>query len=269
MAHKTPLATWLYLNRSVLAPTFTEFKGTGELVPGLFDFSTKIMWQGTEIEGRGVDNRREIAFEKSVAECIERIICAAKNINSIGLAVSGGSHCPQTHAQFEALERFYLDEHLEKKIQLSEVKSDVILANTFLAMNPECEVRFFQMATPTNLYGLVCQISDAERKSFGFALSDSMENSQRRSFLESIPSFCWLKNKKEFNHSELSVPWQISKEFIAIISPLLGTTLVNNFCNSYLPTLIAEEINYSNIPILKSAPLKVSKFKVTNIRGDL
>lgn len=269
MAHKTPLATWLYLNRTVLAPTFTEFKGTGELVPGLFDFSTKIMWQGTEIEGRGVDNNREIAFEKSVAECIERIICATKNIDSIGLAVSGGGHCPQSHAQFEALERYYLDEHLQKKIPLIEVKSDTILANTFLAMNPECEVRFFQMATPTSLYGLVCQISDTERKSFGFAMSDSMENSQRRSFLESIPSFCWLKNKNELNQSDSSVPWQISKEFISKISPLLVSIPVNDFRKSFLPNLVSEEVNYSDIPILKSAPLKVSKYKVAYIRGDL
>lgn len=190
MAHKTPLATWLYLNRAVLAPTFTEFKGTGELVPGLFDFSTKLMWQGTEVEGRGVDNNREIAFEKSVAECIERIICVSKSIDSIGLAVSGGSHCPESHAKFEALERFYLNEHLENKIPFREVKSEIVLPNSFLDMKNDCEVRFFKMATPNNLFGLVCQISDPERKSFGFALSDSMEISQRRSFLESIPSFC-------------------------------------------------------------------------------
>nr|BFD65285.1 hypothetical protein HAGR004_03070 [Bdellovibrio sp. HAGR004] len=269
MAHKTPLATWLYLNRTVLAPTFTEFKGTGELAPGLFDFSTKIMWQGTEIEGRGVDDNREIAFEKSVAEGIERIICAAKNINSVGLAVSGGSHCPEAHAKFETLERFYLDEHLHKRIPLIEVKSDIILPNTFLAMNPECEVRFFQMATPTSLYGLVCQISDIERKSFGFALSDSMENSQRRSFLESIPSFCWLKNKNELNQSASSVPWQISKEFISKISPLLGSIPVNDFRKSFFPKLVSEEVIYSDIPILKSALLKVSKYKVVNMSGDL
>ena len=269
MAHKTPLATWLYLNRSVLAPNFTEFKGTGELVTGIFDFSTKIVWQGTEIEGRGVDDNREIAFEKSVAECIERIICAAKNIDSIGLAVSGGSHCPRSHAQFEALERFYLDEHLQKKLPLSEVKSDIILANTFLAINPECDVRFFQMATPTNLFGLVCQISDTERKSFGFALSDSMENSQRRSFLESIPSFCWLKTKNQLNQSASTLPWQISKEFISKISPLLGSIPVNDFRKSFFPKLVSEEVNYSDIPILKSAPLKVSKYKVANMSGDL
>lgn len=269
MAHKTPLAAWLYLNRSVLAPTFTEFRGTGELVPGLFDFSTKIVWEGAEIEGRGVDDRREIAFEKSVAECIERIICAVKNINSVGLAVSGGSHCPEAHAKFEALERFYLDEHLKKRMPLTEIKSEFLLTSSFLDINSECEVRFFKMATPTNLYSLVCQIADTERKSFGFAMSDSMENSQRRSFLESIPSFCWLKNKNELNQSVSSVPWQISKEFISKIGPLLGSIPVNDFRKSFLPNLVSEKVNYSDIPILKSAPLKVSKYKVANISGDL
>lgn len=269
MAHKTPLASWLYINRSVLAPTFTEFKGMGELVPGLFDFSTKVLWEGAEIEGRGVDGQREIAFEKSVAECIERIICVEKNIESVGLAVSGGSHCPEVHAKFETLERFYLNEHLKNAIPLLEVKSEIPLPSTFLDMNPECDVRFFQMATPPNLFGIVCQISDIERKSFGFAMSDSNENSQRRSFLESIPSFCWLKNKNELNQSVSTVPWQISKEFISKISPLLGTTLVDEFRKSFLPNLVSEEINYSDIPILKSAPLKVSKYKVANISGDL
>lgn len=269
MAHKTPLASWLYINRFVLAPTFTEFKGTGELVPGLFDFSTKILWEGFEIEGRGVDGQRKIAFEKSVAECIERIICAAKNINSIGLAVSGGSHCPEAHAKFETLERFFLDEHLKKGIPILEVKSEVLLANTFLDVNSECDVRFFQMATPPNLFGLVCQISDTERKSFGFALSDSMENSQRRSFLESIPSFCWLKTKNQLNQTASTLPWQISKEFISKIGPLLGSIPVNDFRKSFFPKLVSEEVNYSDIPILKSAPLKVSKYKVANMSGDL
>ncbi len=268
MAHKTSLATWLYLNRSVLVPTFTEFKGTGELVPGLFDFSTKITWQGIEIEGRGVDDNREIAFEKSVAECIERIICVSKSIDSIGLAVSGGSHCPESHAKFEALERFYLNEHLENKIPLHEVKSEILLPNGFLGKNKDCEVRFFRMATPNNLFGLVCQISDAERISFGFAMSESMETSQRRSFLESIPSFCWLKNKNGPNESVSSVPWQISKEFISKISPLLGTTSVDELHKSFLPDLVSVELNYFDIPILKSAPLKISKYKVSNISGD-
>lgn len=148
MAHKTPLAQWLFLNKSELRPDLTEFKGTGEISPGLYDFSTKVVWNSISVEGRGVDEARNVAFEKSVAECIERIICVEKNINSVGLAVSGPGHCSRNHAKNELFERFYLNEHLTKKLSFKKINVENSVAEQFLKLNQNCKAEYFQMQTP-------------------------------------------------------------------------------------------------------------------------
>lgn len=269
MALKTPLAAWLYLNRSKLDPIFTEFKGSGELLPGLFDFSTRINWKGVELEGRGVDERREIAFEKSVAECIERIICVEKNINSLGLAVSGEGHNPDSHAKFEALERYYLNEHLQKRIYLKKVESRNSLVETFLGNNPDCKVEYFKMLTPNHLHGLVCWISGSNRYAFGFALSESSHDSKRRSFLEAIPSFAWLKTNTDSDLRNQNIPWQISNDFISNISPLLGNSSTQKLQNLTFPNLVFEKIDYSNIKILNTLSMNAVRYTVKATESEL
>ncbi|MBL7557085.1 MAG: hypothetical protein JNM24_14770 [Bdellovibrionaceae bacterium] len=266
MAHKTPLAAWLYLNRSKLDPKFTEFKGTGEFLPGLFDFSTRITWNGVELEGRGVDERREIAFEKSVAECIERIICVEKNITSVGLAVSGEGHNPDSHARFEALERYYLNEHLQKRTYLKKIEFKNNLVETFLSSTPDCNVEFFKMLTPNHLHGLVCRISGANRNAFGFALSESSHDSERRSFLEAIPSFAWLKTNADAEMKNQNIPWQISNDFISNISPLLGDSSTQHLQNLIIPNLVFEKIDYSKIKILNT--LSMNSVRYTAIASE-
>jgi hypothetical protein len=263
MAHKTPLAAWLYLNRSKLDPKFTEFKGTGEFLPGLFDFSTRINWNGVELEGRGVDERREIAFEKSVAECIERIICVEKNITSVGLAVSGEGHDPNSHARFEALERHYLNEHLQRRIYLKKIEFKNNLVQAFLSNNPDCKVEFFKMLTPNHLHGLVCRISGVNRNAFGFALSESSHDSERRSFLEAIPSFAWLKANADAKMKNQNIPWQISNDFISNISPLLGDSFIKHLQILIFPNLVFEIIDYSNIRILNTISMSAVRYTAT------
>ena len=269
MAHKTPLAAWLYLNRSKLDPKFTEFKGTGELLPGLFDFSTRINWNGVELDGRGVDERREIAFEKSVAECIERIICVEKNITSVGLAVSGEGHDPDSHARFEALERYYLNEHLQKSVYLKKVESKSNLVEIFLNSNPDCKAEFFKMLTPDHLHGLVCRISGANQYAFGFALSESIHDSERRSFLEAIPSFAWLKTNVDADLKNQNTPWQISIDFISNISPLLGDSSTKHLQNLIFPNLVFEKIDYSNIRILNTLSMNAVRCTATASESEL
>ncbi len=269
MAHKTPLAQWLYLNKSELRPVLTEFKGTGEISPGLYDFSTKVGWNDIVIEGRGVDKARDVAFEKSVAECIERIICFEKNINSVGLAVSGPGHCSRTHAKNELFERFYLNEHLTKKLSFKKISVENSVARLFLKLNPNCKAEYFQMQTPIQYSGIVCRISNNDKSAFGFALSESLEDSLRRSFLEAIPSFAWLADTTEKNTSFNESPWQISKEFISKISPLLDSDLKNEGKISIEPEITFESIDLSGITILKSLSVEAIRCTLTDQKAEL
>ena len=120
MANKTPLASWLYSKRQELNPKFKEFNWPTRVFPGVFDFATTITWNGIESNGRGVDSQREIALEKSVAEAIERLICKSIGFDSVGFALAG-THDPEDHAKFEAMERYFLNIHLEEKIPFYQI----------------------------------------------------------------------------------------------------------------------------------------------------
>lgn len=265
MANQTPLVSWLYSKREELNPRFKEFNWPKQWLAGLFDFSTTITWNGTTVEGRGVDEKREIALEKSVAEALERLICIKIGIDSVGLAVAG-THDPSTHAQNEALERFYLKEHIRNQIPFQIIDNQCSMAHELTMVHPTSEVTFYRMRTSLDLFGVVCLITSLETKksSLGFALSNSLEDSMRRSMLEALPSFVWLMDgaiKGEVTSS--SLPWHIAPEFLDQILPLLNGTLPMKSEGAIkIPELQKIDVRVGEISVLTSAPMRVARFVV-------
>lgn len=264
MANKTPLATWLYSKRTELNPRFREFKWPSKILPGIFDFSTTIVWNGIEAEGRGVDARREVALEKSVAESIERLICKINGFDSVGFAVAG-THDPTSHAHFEALERHFLDRHIESRLPFQFIESSEKISKEFQSLNVGAEVLFYRMATPKNLFGVVCSIGSSKHaNSLGFALSESLEDSSRRAILEALPNYAWLNDKDTnvgYGHTD-SVPWHVGADFLAKINPLLKVTDESQIRLSRfeLPKLQRVDIPIAAISILKDAPIQTARF---------
>lgn len=265
MANQTPLASWLYSKREELNPRFREFNWPKQWLAGLFDFSTTITWDGTTVEGRGVDEKREIALEKSVAEALERLICIKIGIDSVGLAVAG-THDPSTHAQNEALERFYLKEHIRNQIPFQIINGQCSIAHEFRKAHPASAVTFYRMETSPDLFGVVCLVTspEAKKSSLGFALSKSLEESMRRALLEALPSFVWLVDgtiKSEAAGS--SLPWHIAPEFLDQILPLLnGTLLMKAEGTIKTPELLKIDVRVSEISVLTSAPMRAARFVV-------
>jgi len=272
MANKTPLATWLYSKRTELNPRFREFNWPGKFLPGLFDFSTTIVWNGIQAEGRGVDARRGIALEKSVAESIERLICKTDGFDSVGFAVAG-THDPTLHAQFEALERYFLEQHIESRSPFQFIESSEAFSKEFRSLNVGAEISFYRMATPENLFGLVCSIASPNHaNSLGFALSESLEDSFLRATLEALPNYAWLNDKDSdvgYEGAE-SIPWHVGADFLAKINPLLKITNApeNRICTFEIPKLQKVDVPHSTISILRDAPIQTARFTV-QVAGEL
>lgn len=272
MANKTSLAAWLYSNRQSLNPRFKEFSWPERFLSGLFDFSTVLTWDGVEVEGRGVDTRREIALEKSVAEAIERLICKNQGFDSVGFAAAATID-PTTHARFEALERFYLRKHIQTKTPFFKTFETCELAKRFREQNSDSEISYYRMATPANIFGVVCLIESLQnqQRSLGFALSDSLDNSLRRSLFEALPNFAWLIEKDtDIETAELATPWHIDANFLNEIAPLLeakenSAEQVGTF---QIPILKNVEVFHSQIKVLKDAPLRTSRF-VLQTEGEV
>lgn len=269
MANKTPLATWLYSKRQELNPCFQEFNWPSKILPGLFDFSTTIIWNGIEAEGRGVDALREIALEKSVAESIERLICKIEGFDSVGFAVAG-THDPSLHARFESLERYFLEQHIESRSPFQFIESSEPILKKFRSLNSGADMSFNKMATPDELVGIVCSITSSNNtRSLGFALSESLEDSLRRATFEALPNYAWLndQNSDIVHHNSESKPWHIGDDFLSKISPLLRSRdgHENHIALFDLPKLQKFDVPYSAISILKDAPIKAARFIV---QGD-
>ncbi len=260
MANQTPLANWLYSKRSELNPRFREFNWPSQIFPSVFDFETKLSLGGIEADGRGVDPRREIALEKSVAEAIERLICKSLRFDSVGFAVAG-THDPSEHAKFETLERFYLDEHLEKRIPFGKMDFTLPDSLKLTSVSPSVRVNFYRMSTQINFYGIVCAIQseDPKRTSLGFALSENIEISVHRAFLEALPSFAWMVSGEKLELLEL--PWHLQSDFIGKVEALFRDTDDIYAAPIPLPKLSRIEISLTSIPILESAPLRLARFE--------
>ena len=263
MANKTSLAAWLYLNRQALNPRFTEFSWPERFLSGLFDFSTVLTCDGVDAEGRGVDTRREIALEKSVAEAIERLLCKKLGFDSVGFAVAATID-PMPHARFEALERFYLEKHIQTKTPFQKITATCELAERFRSQNSNSEISFYRMATTDNIFGVVCLIVSiqSQKRSLGFALSDTLDNCLRRSLLESLPNFAWLIEKDtNIEITEPTTPWHIDSNFLEKIVPLLEKENSGKKIRTFqIPILKNVEVVHSQITILKDAPLRTSRF---------
>lgn len=263
MANKTPLASWLYSKRQELNPKFKEFHWPARVLPGLFDFATTITWNGIESNGRGVDSKREIALEKSVSEALERLICKSLGFDSVGFALAG-THDPEAHARFEAMERYFLNKHLEGEIPFQRIAFENENIQKFRSANPDAAVEFYRMQTPLHIFGIVCAMKseNIQEMSLGFGLSESLEKSIQRSMFEALPNFAWLTDQEKSLPEEM--PWHIEPNFISKIEPLLvnqgkdpsGVELAQ-------PVLSQIAVSKSEISILVGAPIQMARFSAT------
>lgn len=258
MANKTPLASWLYSKRQELNPKFKEFNWPARVFPGVFDFATTITWNGVESNGRGVDSRREIALEKSVAEAIERLICKSIGFDSVGFALAG-THDPEAHAKFEAMERYFLNKHLEEKIQFYRITFENEDTRKFRSANADAMIEFYRMQTPKHIFGIVCAMKSMATTALGFGLSESLGKSIQRSMFEALPNYAWLTDQDKSRTEEM--PWHIEPTFISKIEPLLSNHVDQTDTSAVmLPTLTKIEVLKSELSILANAPIQLARF---------
>lgn len=258
MANKTPLASWLYSKRQELNPKFKEFNWPARVFPGVYDFATIITWNGIESNGRGVDSRREIALEKSVAEAIERLICKSIGFDSVGFTLAG-THDPEDHAKFEAMERYFLNKHLEDKIPFSKIVFESEEIQKFRSANTDATIELYRMQTPKHIFGIVCAMKTKQTTALGFGLSESLEKSVQRSMFEALPNYAWLTDEDK-NLAE-EIPWHVEPNFLLKIEPLLSSHFDQTDASTViLPTLTQIEVLKSELSVLSSAPIRLARF---------
>lgn len=275
MANTNPITKWLISRKEIFNLSFTQYGWPERYLPTLYDFTAQISANGFTSQGRGTDFSAEVAIEKASAEAIERYLCKVLKMDSVGFSVSGFVSATE-HAKFEALERYYLNRHLKIKIPFRRIDESAIDATLMQMINqleensPSTFVSFHQMHTPINEYGVVCFIEDTKLNvfSFGFAFSNNLGHTLKRSFIEAIPNFAAQKEKEltartktSFStHLQENKPWHLSQKFHSQMLPLIfdGSDLVNTKLeNEKFEVLEFEtlQINLDAVPELDTCPI--------------
>lgn len=263
MAHKTPLAHWLYINREKFQVQFKELSWPKSYGVDVFDFVTTIKINDQTFEGRGVDTFREIALEKSVSEVIERYICISLGFSSIGFAVSGVIDT-KIHAENEFLERYYLDQHLKNKTPLFNLENKLLKDDSIQKFEEKNKlaVEYYIMNTPNNMSGLVCRIRslDFNKIAFGFSLNQNMESAINKSFLEALPNYAWLDQKSIDSHQ--NIPWHISEEFTDDLNSLLFDQAHTFEFNFPEPKIKSVDVDCKSLPLLSGINMQTARFVI-------
>jgi hypothetical protein len=180
----------------------------------------------------------------------------------VGLSVGIGYDC-DLHAKFEALERYYLNEHVSKKIKLSQqniLSSDLII--DFVQKNDEVKIKFLKMLTLKDTFGIICILYQGKNRSIGFSYSNNERDAFEKSFIEAFPNLAaTLKNK--FNDE--NKPWHLKGEFIGQIEQLENSKNEIKFESIKNPALEKVKINLDEISFLSGSKLQAIKYIVKDI----
>lgn len=263
MAHKTPLAHWLYIHREKFCAQFKELNWPKSYGVDVFDFSTTIKINDQIFEGRGVDIFRDIALEKSVSEVIERYISISLGFDSVGFSVSGVIDT-KVHAYNELLERYYLNQHLKNMTPLFNLENKFLKDDSIQKFEEKntLTVEHYIVNTPNNMFGLVCRIrsKNFNKIAFGFSLNQNLESAINKSFLEALPNYAWLDQKS--NDSKQNIPWHISEEFTDELNSLLFDQKHTFEFNFFEPKIKNMDVDWKSLPLLSVINMQTSRFTI-------
>lgn len=257
MATPETIIGLLYSVKDSIGLRITEYEWPNDYNLNYFDFAVSFDYFGQSFIGRGIDQLESIGIEKAASEALEKLVCYTNKTDTVGLSVGIGYDCDK-HAKFEAFERFYLSEHIEKKIRLTKHSiSSSDLINNFKESNSDIEFNFFKMATPIDQYGMICVLKNGKSRSAGFAYSDNEKSAFEKSFVEALPNLAKIAKNDSL---PAEIPWHLKTEFIDQIELLANTDSNSSVKKIEHPVLNEISINLDEILFLKESKIRVSKY---------
>ncbi len=277
MAHQTPIARWVLNNRERLNPSFVKYDWPERYFRGITDFASSFTVDGIEAVGRGIDHDQNLALEKSAAEAVERYICKALNIDSIGVAVSGESGARE-HAEREALERYFFNEHQRLQKPFLKITADSFefpficdILEEFETYNSGvAQLSFFKMAAPSPCHAYVTIIGKQGTAQFlGLSLHRETKRAIPRAFFEAMANFAKFRDEPNaFEKDRVASPdaWNSDPVFLATLAPLFNSKTAEA-APIPTPSLLSVPLNVSHLTALKGCP--ITPVKVVVQRGAL
>lgn len=259
MAHQALASAWLYKNKETFQVRFNEMSWPKKYDIPFFDLEVTAEFNNQKMVGRGVDANRSLALEKASSELIENTVCLINHVDSVGVSISSYINY-EAHAKSEALERYYLDQHLQKKIsfKLESFDSGFLVDDIINKLN--LDVVFYRFNTESENFGYICKVANKKSSkiaSYGFALSHEKIKSIEKSFIEALPNYLFIfENSNRVD----KLPWQLTTDFRTKIEPLLQNDFNSDLI--FAPIIAKNELNVPDFIKESDFPYQIIKFKI-------
>lgn len=276
MADHERLSQWVLSTAKDLNLRVTKLDWIDSYYKGYSDIAVKIEIDSKIYEGRGADIDSTVALMKGVTEAIERFVCRANNISSIGVAGHYGQDAAKENSLLEFIERTSISTHFIQKIGMKLKSAESISISTKDFGKVALKVHQFQMNAPENYFGV---FTLAEGIDSGFEIGGIMgasvarnpEDALMKSSIEcfrnvaalsahshgsmSYDQFIKIKKPSSEDSQDLLFNRQYCKTLLDTFSQSTATRAA---LNVNLEDLIFENLDYSS-SALKGCPLKFVK----------
>ena len=273
MADYERLAQWVLSSAKDLDLRVTKLDWIDSYYKGYSDIAVKIKIESIIYEGRGSDMDSTVALMKGVTEAVERFVCRANKISSIGVAGHYNEDAAKENSLLEFIERTAISAHFSQKIGMNLKSIESISTNTKDFGNVSLKVHQFQMVTPEIYFG-VFTLTEGTESGFeiggimGAAVARNFEEAARKSSIEcfrnvaalsthshtsiNFDQFIKIKNSSSKDSQNILFNREYCK---TLLDTLLPSKATEPAFNINLNDLIFESLDYSSA-VLSDCPLK-------------
>lgn len=145
----------------------TEFGWAKRLGLPYFDFEASIAIGNERFCGRGTDLSETLAFEKAIAEAVERAVCAHLGISTVGVAVHTNEVGAREHSRREFIERYLFNKHRHEGAPLIEDGALLMDIEPNAALGT---ARFFRTVAAGSSIAIICVLTRANQRFLGLSL---------------------------------------------------------------------------------------------------
>lgn len=233
----------------------TEFGWAKNLGLPYFDFEASLAVGKDRFCGRGTDLSQALAFEKAIAEAVERAVCAHAGISTVGVAVHTDEVEAREHSRREFVERYLFNRHRREGAPLTEDSEFEMTFN----MHPELGVpRFFRTIAAGSSFALVCLLIRADQKFLGLSLAvNEGKTAASHAYLEAA------RNSAAFSTDSVGFLAQVKSNpdlwccDNKLIDELLSRSVTKGGQFIQLPTIVQTRLAQQEIAGLENCPAVV------------
>jgi hypothetical protein len=266
MADHERLSQWVLSTAKDLNLRVTKLDWIDSYYKGYSDIAVNIEIDSKIYEGRGADIDSTVALMKGVTEAIERFVCRANNISSIGVAGHYNQDAAKENSLLESIERSSISTHFIQKIGMKLKSTESISINTKDFGKVALKVHQFQMNAPEKCFG-VFTLAEGIDSSFeiggimGASVARNPEDALMKSSIECFRNVAALSM-----HSQASVSFD---QFKKIKKPSSKDSQNLLFNQQYCKTLLDIFLHSKAIEESRTVSLENPIFESLDYSSDV